>query len=127
MANYVYPAVLTQEGEAYNVVFPDLDGCYTCGYSLSDALMMAEDALSIYLMALEDRGEAIPAAHTHIQAENGQLVTLIKADTDAYRNRLSRRAVKKTLTIPQWMNEAAIKRGLNFSQVLQEALAERLS
>lgn len=127
MANYVYPAVLTQEGEAYNVVFPDLDGCYTCGYGLSDALMMAEDALSIYLMALEDRGEAIPAAHTHIQAENGQMVTLIKADTDAYRNRLSRRAVKKTLTIPQWMNEAAIKRGLNFSQVLQEALAERLS
>ena len=59
MAQYVFPALLTPEGDGYNVAFPDLPSCYTCGDSLVDALVRAEDALSLVLMHMEDTGESI--------------------------------------------------------------------
>ena len=43
MAKYVYPAVFTQEEKGFSVWFPDLEGCYTCGDDLNDAIRMAED------------------------------------------------------------------------------------
>lgn len=126
---YVYPAIFEPEGTAYNVVFPDLEGCYTCGDDLADALKMAEDVLCMTLMNMEDSGEAIPAPSLASDLEHGQgaLISWVRADTDAYRKLYSTRAVKKTLTIPYWLNEAALQQGINFSQVLQEALKERLN
>lgn len=122
MAQYVFPALLTPEGEGYNVSFPDLPSCYTCGDNLADALAMAEDALSLVLMDIEDKGKAIPEPSYAAPCPEGARTTLVKADTAAYRRRVNNRAVKKTLTIPQWMNEAAERQGVNFSQVLQDAL-----
>ena len=122
MAQYVFPALLTPEGEGYNVSFPDLPSCYTCGDNLADALTMAEDALSLVLMDMEDEGKAIPEPSNAAPCPEGARATLVKADTAAYRKRVNNRAVKKTLTIPQWMNEAAERQGVNFSQVLQDAL-----
>ena len=61
-----------------------------------------------------------------VEAPEGALVTLVVADTQEWRKRTSARAVKKTLTIPQWLNTAAEERGVNFSQVLQDALKKEL-
>ncbi len=128
MARFCYPAVLTPDDGGYAVNFPDLSGCYTCGDSLQEALMMAEDVLALTLTDMEDHHEAIPAPSDSrkVDASPDEVVTLVLADTDSYRKRMNSRAVKKTLTIPQWLNTAAEERGINFSQVLQEALKKEL-
>lgn len=127
MAKYVYPAVFEVEEGMYNVSFPDLPNCYTCGDNLADAMYMAGDALGGWLSRAEEKGEAIPGASdlTSVEAE-GATVSLVLADTEAYRRTHSSKAVKKTLSIPSWLNEAAELRGVNFSKVLQDALCEQL-
>ena len=91
-----------------------------------DALEMASDVLSAKLVFMEDNGEVIPLPTpvAQLNLEEGQYSTLIMADTLAYRKANSTKAVKKTLTIPSWLNEAAEKKSVNFSQVLQEALLD---
>lgn len=95
MGKYVYPAVLTPEGEAYSVTFPDLEGCFTCGDNLPDALYMAEDVLSLYLIQLEDNRMEIPLPTLSQTAKPGTFVTLIRCNTDIYRKRISKSAAKK--------------------------------
>lgn len=128
MSKYVFPAIFEPEDGLYNVSFPDLPGCYTCGDNLADAMHMAEDALGGYLSRAEEKGEAIPASSDMAAVDRPEsgFVSLILTDTAAYRRAHSSRAVKKTLTIPEWLNTAAEERSVNFSQVLQEALKEQL-
>ena len=127
---YVYPAVFTAlEDGKYEVVFPDLEGCYTFGDDLKDAIGMAEDVLALTLYEYEsDKMEIpVPSKRESLKLEDNQFVNYVAADTMEYRKRFNNKAVKKTLTIPEWMNDAAVTAGLNFSQVLQEALAQKLN
>ena len=126
---YVFPAVFEPEGTLYSVSFPDLPSCYTSGESLADAMYMAEDVLGGWLAWCEEKGESIPAASalSDIRAQSNALVSLILADTDVWRRANSEKAVKKTLSIPSWLNEAAEARSINFSQVLQKALRAELN
>ena len=128
MAKYVYPAIFEPEDSLYNVSFPDLPDCYTCGDTLADAMFMAEDALSGYLARCEEKNRPIPAASVlnGIVPVQGSVVSLVLADTEAFRRRTSEKAVKKTLSIPSWLNEAAEARHINFSAVLQQALINQL-
>lgn len=129
----IYPAIFTpydDEGkQGYVVVFPDLPGCSTGADSLEKALEMAEDAASGWLLTSIEDGEAIPPASRiqdiHPEGE-GAFANLVSLDIDAYAKQYSNKAVKKTLTIPQWLNTVAEKEGINFSGVLQQALIERL-
>lgn len=125
---YVYPAIFTEEEKGYSVYFPDLEGCYTCGDDLKDALMMAEDVLAFTLYDYETDGKEIPSASNlhDITTEENEFVNYIQCDTLEYRKRHNNRAVKKTLTIPEWLNEEASAKGINFSSVLQEALKHEL-
>lgn len=129
MAKYVYPAVFTpEENGAYSVTFPDLKGCYTCGDDLQDAITMAEDVLAFYLYDAETEGRKVntPSKASAIQLESGEFVNYIACDTLEYAKMHSNKAVKKTLTIPEWLNEAATRAGINFSQALQEALVKQV-
>ncbi|NLV59162.1 MAG: type II toxin-antitoxin system HicB family antitoxin [Clostridiales bacterium] len=127
MKGHVFAALIEKEGNGYNVVFPDLPNCYTCADDLPGALTMAEDVLAMCLIQMEDDNTPIPTpSYPKALHSNDAIVTLVKADTLAYRKRLNKQAVKKTLSIPQWMNEAAEKQGINFSQTLQEALMDKL-
>lgn len=129
MAKYVYPAIFTpEENGQYSVSFPDIEGCYSGGDSLAEAIEMAEDALALMLYHYEQEKRPAPsvsAAET-IEIKDGSFVNYIACDTLVYQKRNNTRAVKKTLSIPEWLNEAATDAGVNFSQVLQEALIERL-
>lgn len=130
MAKYVYPAVFTPEEDGkYSVFFPDLDGCYTCGDDLQDAIVMAEDVLAFYLYDEEVTQNEIPKSSTtaEIELKDGEFVNYIACDTIEYAKMHNNRAVKKTLTIPEWLNEAATRAGVNYSQVLQEALMSKLN
>ena len=126
---YAYPAVLQPEDVGgYSVEFPDLLGCCTEGDSLEEAVLMARDALGLYLYSLEQHGDPIPPASPldTIRTDPGSFASLIDIDMLAYRQRYDNRAVKKTLTIPAWLNTMAEVNNVNFSQILQSALKERL-
>lgn len=129
MSKYVYPAVFTPEEKGYSVVFPDLEGCYTCGDNLVDGLEMARDALALVLYGYEKEGREIPGPSERIAItlKEGEFINYVVCDTLVYRKRHNNKAVKKTLTLPEWLNEEAMSIGLNFSQVLQEALLQKLS
>ena len=129
MAVYVYPAIFTPEEKGmYSVRFPDLEGCYTCGDDLGHALEMAEDVLAFTLYDYEKGGEGVPmpSKTAGLALSDGEFANLIRCDTMEYQKRNNNKAVKKTLTVPEWLNEAAMMANLNFSQVLQEALKEKL-
>jgi predicted RNase H-like HicB family nuclease len=128
MAKYAYPAIFTKEETGYSVSFPDIDGCFTCGDTLPEAVEMAEDALCLMLYDHEEDGEPIPDASDIkvIQAQRSEIVSLVCCDTVEYRKLYDSRAVKKTLTIPNWLNTMADRAGVNFSTVLQDALKAKL-
>jgi predicted RNase H-like HicB family nuclease len=129
MAQYVYPAIFTQEDGGYSVSFPDIHNCFTSGETLPEAMEMAEDVLCMMLYEKEEAGEPIPAASDirRTVAEDGSFVSLISCDTIEYRKFHDNRAVKKTLSIPSWLNDMAERAGVNFSGTLQEALKHQLN
>lgn len=128
MAKYIYPAIFAKEGALYSVRFPDLDSCYTQGDSLQDAYEMASDVLCLTLYNLEEEKAAIPPASetSAIKTEKDEFVSLVTCDTLEYRQYYDNRAVKKTLTIPAWLNTMSEREGINFSAVLQAALKNEL-
>lgn len=128
MAKYVYPAVFTDEGDGFSVEFPDFEGASTCGDTLEESMEMAEDSLALTLTDRENRNDVIPEPTFINDVKTGpkEFVSLVRCDTDRYRKLLNNRAVKKTLSIPEWLNESATAAGINFSQTLQEALKAKL-
>lgn len=129
MAKYVFPAVFTKEKDGgYSVEFPDISGCFTCGDNLLHSIEMAEDALSLMLYHYEEEKREMPLPSERIELEDpsSQFVNYITCDTIGYQKRFNNKAIKKTLTIPEWLNEAATNRGLNFSSILQKALKREL-
>lgn len=124
----VYPACFYKEdeGDGYAVVVPDLPGCATGGDSLAEALLMAVDAASGWVLDELEDGKSIPPASEpeDIRPEPGGFVSLLVLDMDAYTEKYGRKAVRKNLTIPAWLNTFAEANRINFSQVLQDSLIE---
>ncbi len=122
---FVYPAIFHKEDESYWVEFPDLKGCNTCGDTIPEAMEMAQEALTGYLLSLLEHGDNI-ASPSDISSHNPEdgFVTLVSCDVNQYKDT---KAVKKTLTIPSWLNDRAVSMGLNFSKVLQEALISKIT
>lgn len=122
-----YPIIIepVQDVHPYVVSIPDLD-IFTEGDSLYDAVDMARDAIGLFLV---DRLDNVPdpsdIADVQAQAPDGAIVTLVDIDLLAYKRQHDRRSVKKTLTIPAWLNERAEAEGINFSAVLREALEKK--
>lgn len=125
---YVYPAIFTKDDKFYSVNFPDLEGCYTQGDTIEDALEMAEDILCMTLYNLEENKQSIPVPSDikSISVGTDEIVSLVSCDTIEYRQFYDNKAVKKTLTIPSWLNTMSEREGINFSAVLQNALKREL-
>ena len=126
---YTYTAIFTPEDNGlYSVGFPDLPGCYTSGDDIADALKMAQDVLCLTLYDLEQDKKPIPPASNprDIQTIGEQFSSIIAVDTATYRRFYENKSVKKTLTIPMWLNERAVHENINFSSILQEALKSHL-
>ena len=113
---------------AYTVEVPDLPGCVTEGDSLADAILMVADAASGWVLDELEDGKAAPAPSkmSDFAPKEGGFVNLIVLDMDGYAAKYGNKAVRKNLTIPAWLNTRAEARNINFSQVLQEALEERI-
>ena len=123
---YVYPAILFNDDGQTGVKVPDLPGCFTYGKDKAEALLMAKDAVEMWLWDAENKHEAIPEASDKLEIVKGDMLTLIAADTDEYRQANDTRAIKKTLSIPSWLNYKAEKANAPFSQILQQGLKEYL-
>lgn len=127
---YAYPAIFTKEADgSYSVEFPDVAGCYTSGETLPEAVEMAADALCLMLYDMEEDGEELPAATAfgEIHVGEGQVVSIVACDTLEYRKLYDNKAIKKTLSVPAWLNTLAERQGVNFSQVLQSALKQAVN
>lgn len=126
----VYSAIFEEcEEGGYSVSFPDLPGCFTEGDDLAEAIKMANEAACGWLAGEIERGNVLPEAtpYESLPAVKDGFANMLLLDLDAYRQKQGSRAIKKTLTIPEWLNARAMKEGINFSQVLQEALKEKLN
>ena len=123
---YIYTALFTpiEDGSGYYVKVPDLPGCITTGNSLSDAIDQITDAMSAWLVVAEDEGEPIvpPTPQEELSLDSDSICSLISADTIEYRAKTETSAVRKNVSLPSWMLRLADKRGINCSQVLQDAL-----
>lgn len=123
MAEYVYPAVFhANDDGSYTITYPDIPGCISEGKSLENALYMAQDALTQWMEYLADSKEAAPVASRvqDVHIGQGEFVNLIRADVK------DNRAVRRTVSIPKWMDEQVTSAGISLSRVLQDALKERL-
>lgn len=121
---FVYPAIFHKEEDSYWVEFPDLEGCHTYGSTIKESVESAQEALSAYILTLLEQGKDIasPSDISNYSPVDG-FSSLVSCDIDQYKDT---KAVKKTLTIPSWLNDRAISMGLNFSQILQEALISKI-
>lgn len=121
---YIYPAIIHEE-ESFWLEFPDLEGCQTCGDTLEDTMNAAQEALGLYLASLIENGQPIPKASalSDIIPENGQ-TTYITTNADAYRR--NTKAVKKMISLPEWLADEADANNISLSKTLQEALKKRL-
>ena len=129
MSKYIYPAIFTSEKNgAFSVVFPDIEGCFTSGKNLQDAFEMASDALALMLYHYEQEKKEIPKASdvTKIKTSKNDFMSLVSCDTIEYQKMNNNKAVKKTLTVKEWLNEAAMKENVNFSRVLEKGLLHEL-
>ncbi|MGF7141902.1 putative RNase H-like HicB family nuclease [Anaerotaenia torta] len=129
MKKLFYPAVFQKEEDGrYFVFFPDIDGCNTGGDNINNAYEMAFDALGLVLTYMEDNKRPLPepSQPEDIELEENQVIVVIQFDMLEYLKKHESKAVKKTLSIPSWLNEAAMKMNINFSQVLQDALREKI-
>lgn len=120
-----------QESGAYAVVVPDLPGCTTGGFDLAEALEMAVDAASGWVLNELEDGKDIPLATSIEKVEldpdmGAGFVAPIVLDMDSYTEKFGKKSIRKNLTVPNWLNTKAEQAHINFSQVLQEALIERL-
>ena len=132
----IYPACFYKEPDGqYTVIFPDLNHLANCGNTLQEAMSMAVDCLAGYLYEAKLSYEEVapPSAlnEIDINAEYNDyaeaFVNIVSVDVELYAKEHFTKAVKKTLTIPKWLNDAAIAKHLNFSKILQEALKQELN
>jgi predicted RNase H-like HicB family nuclease len=126
---YVYPVVLTYEdGYEIAVTFPDLPGCATSGANEAEALEMARDALGGHIWCLEKDGDDIPVPTrlSNVVVENNERAALVDVYMPAVRLSQENRSVNRTVTLPAWLNAAALEKGINFSQALQSTLMHEL-
>lgn len=124
MAEYVYPAIFhSNDDGSFTITYPDLPGCISEGKSLGNAMYMAQSALTQWIEYLTDKKLEIPPASDMncIKPAPGEFINLIRADIK------DGRAVKRTVSIPKWMDDRVAESGLSLSRVLQDALKERLN
>lgn len=128
MHQFIYPAIFEKgEVKGYTVTFPDLPGAITEGDDIEEALRMARECLELHLYGMEEDQDEIPnPTDPAVLPPKGSFVTMIEVRMGSIRDEMMNKSVTKNVTIPRWLEKEAAREKLNFSQVLQQALKERL-
>lgn len=126
-----YPAVFHYEDSSYWVEFPDLKGCFSDGKTLEEAFENSKEALGLYLDSNGQNSKRVIKKPSDIKKiikdYKNETVMFIEYDSVEYARKYKNKAVKKTLSIPEWLNDLAMSESINFSQALQEALLKKLN
>lgn len=125
-----YPAIFHKADEGgFWVSFPDIPECFSEGDDMEQAYRMVTEALGLALAEREKEHDEIPSPSQIEEVEVGEdeVLVIVEFDMEAYKKKHNSKAVKKTLTLPEWLNEEAVNLGINFSQVLQEALIAKVN
>ncbi len=126
-----YPVCLYPNDNGYTAIVPDLKGCVTEGKDYADAISMAIDAASLWVLDELEEGRKPPKASNPLEVKadeyEGGIVSVVMLDMDAYAEKYGSKAVRKNCTIPAWLNTAAEAKNINFSAALQSALMEQLN
>ena len=123
---YMYPAIFHKEEGSYWVEFPDLPGCQTFGDTLAETMEGAQEALAAYLVTLLSDGTPIPAPSPIQEIKTNDASAFTSLVSCTLSGNSESKSVKKTLTIPAWLNDLASMKGINFSKTLQEALIQKV-
>lgn len=123
----IYPAVFHEDNDGIWVEFPDLEGCQSYGETIEEVLKGAKEALEGYCVTLLEEKHALPAPSDIRTIKPGENSFVSLVETDLTTQFAKQKSVKKTLTIPAWMNEYAIENNLNFSSILQEGIMEKMN
>ncbi len=128
MNKYYYPAVFQKEDDGFSVWMPDVPGCISQGDTLEESVENIKDAFGLFVEEEKANGTSIPMASLpgDVKIDEGQFVALVEFDWTEYLRKNDTRTVKKTLTIPAWLNALAEEQHINFSSVLKSALIEKL-
>lgn len=115
---YIYPAIFEYAKDGISISFPDLPGCISCAKTDEDALYMAKDALGLYIACSEEDNEELkkPSKLNEINLKENQRAVLIEVNMPLFREAVQNASVKKTLTIPKWINDLAERNNINFSR-----------
>lgn len=129
MKKLFYPALFHKAEEGgFWITFPDIPECMTQGDDMQQAYEMAVDALGLAITSREAEKQEIPVPSEPDKITTGDnaFCVVIEFDMLAYKKRTNSKSVKKTLSIPEWLNEEAMALGINFSQALQESLMQKV-
>lgn len=124
----IYPAIFDPEpgSTAINVTFPDIPEAITYGRTEAEAAFSANEVLGLVLANRRDLPKPSPIKDVHLE-HKGDYIVMIAVDLEAARKQIKTPTVKKNTTIPADLNDQAKKAGINFSEVLTEALREKLA
>ena len=125
---YLYAAILSYDEDGISIEFPDIPGCLSCADTSEEAAKNAREALGLHLWSMERDGDEIPTPTdiAKLELEERQIPLMVEVFMPPIRERQANRFVKKTLSIPAWLNAEAERAGVNFSQALQSTLKEQL-
>ncbi|MFF2890780.1 type II toxin-antitoxin system HicB family antitoxin [Paenibacillus sp. NPDC057967] len=125
---YIFPALLDYAEDGISVSFPDLPGAFTCGDNDEEAFRMAKECLALHIYGMEQDSEDIPTPKKvqDISVLENQVIAAIEVWMPPFRHEMEQKAVKKTLTIPKWLDELAVENNVNFSRILQDGLKAHL-
>lgn len=126
---YTYPAFFYFDDDGISIEFPDLPGCLPCAHDQGEAFRNAKEAMGLHLYGMEQDGDPIPAPTpvAQLRPDEGGVVVMVEVFMPAFRDRMNNKSVNRTVTLPAWLNTAALERNINFSQVLQDALKAQLN
>ena len=126
---YTFPCIIKfdEEDKIYYVRFPDIEEAFTDGDSLKEAIYNAQEVLGLVIYEREKMGREIPkATESMIKTEDNESLSYISVWMPLVRDRIEEKSVKKTLTIPKWLNDVAEENNVNFSQLLQVAIKKHI-
>lgn len=126
--HYAFPAFFYYDDDGISIEFPDLPGCLPCADSTESAFENAREALGLHLYGMEQDGEVVPEPSPihDLKPDEGGTIAMIDVFMPSVRDKVKNRVVKKTLTIPAWLNSQAEAANVNFSQILQDGLKRYL-
>lgn len=126
MKKLIYPCVVRNEDDIYYANFPDFNACFTDAESLVELFVNTKEVLNAVIFTMLKNKISLPEASENIKLSDGEFIILVESPVGAIKDKLDNMAVKKTLTVPAWINEMAMEQNINFSQVLQEGLKREL-